>query len=154
MKNFIITIGALLYMITIIYFQIDLNEAVRYKQILKYAADEGAATASLFIEEQAYGNGKFVYNDTEAVKKAREIIKYNLCDNNIKFDISFTDDNEKTRRYNEDGELVSIESNISSDQQKPIVFIKLKGKNFNFRLPFLSSYKDITVKSHYEYVPY
>ena len=47
MKNFIITTGAVILIVTIMSYQFQCNRLLREKQQLKYVADEAAATAAL-----------------------------------------------------------------------------------------------------------
>ncbi|HKM28121.1 MAG TPA: hypothetical protein VJY37_00400 [Anaerovoracaceae bacterium] len=151
MKNLIITIGSLILMTTIIYFQIDCNEMIRYKQQLKFAADEAAATASVCIDMDSFGEGLHVYDDATAVVKAKEIIELNLASKAVTFDISFVDDSHVLRQYSHKGELLNQEP---KEGVRPSVTVKINGGKPVFRLAFLNPQMDLIEKSNYEYVGY
>lgn len=91
MKNFIITTGAVILIITIMSYQFQCNRLLREKQQLKYVADEAAATAALFFNEVSFGEGKILFDRKTAMKKAEQIIAYNLQNSKLIWKISFAD---------------------------------------------------------------
>lgn len=78
MKNFIITAGALLLILTIMQYQFQLNHLLRQKADLKYAADEAAASAGLCYDEEGFGDGVLRFDRRKAEEKAGEMIRLNL----------------------------------------------------------------------------
>ena len=95
MKNFIITTGAVILILTIMSFQFQCNQLLREKQLLKYAADEAAATAGLCFDEIHFGEGKLLFDRRKALQKAEQVIAYNVSDSEIIWKISFADQDEK-----------------------------------------------------------
>lgn len=91
MKNFIITTGAVILILTIMSYQFQCNQMLREKQLLKYAADEAAATAGLCFDEDHFGEGRLLFDRKKATRKAEQVISYNLQDSQFIWKISFTD---------------------------------------------------------------
>lgn len=92
MKNFIITAGALLLILTIMQYQFTLNHLLSQKAELKYAADEAAATAGLCIDAQMYGEGNLCFDKEKARKRAEQSLEYNLNvseNDDVKWEIHF-----------------------------------------------------------------
>ncbi|MEF9922403.1 MAG: hypothetical protein RR313_07060 [Anaerovoracaceae bacterium] len=152
MKNFIITIGAIILMSTIMYFQVDCNEMMRYREQLKFVADEAAATASVFVSANDFGEGYKIYEDMAAKAAADKMIRLNLKTKSpVTYEIYFEDDSQVKRGYNQGGDKIFLKQFTAT---KPRVSILLNGGKPKFRLPFLKSNKDIIVKSYYEYVAF
>ena len=91
MKNFIITTGAVILIVTIMSYQFQCNRLLREKQQLKYVADEAAATAALCFDEVSFGEGRLLFDRKRAMKKAEQIIAYNLQNSKLIWKISFED---------------------------------------------------------------
>lgn len=138
-------------MTTIIYFQIDCNEMIRYKQQLKFAADEAAATTSVCIDMDSFGEGMHVYDDATALVKAKEILALNLDAKNVTYEISFVDDSKVFRKYSHKGEFLNQEP---KEGVRPSVTVEINGGKPVFRLAFLNPEMNLIEKSNYEYVGY
>ena len=95
MKNFIITTGAVVLILTIMSYQFQCNRLLRERQLLKYAADEAAATAGLCFDEERFGEGKLLFDRRKALQKAERVITYNVPASEIIWKISFADQDEK-----------------------------------------------------------
>ena len=91
MKNFIITTGAVILILTIMSWQFRCNDMLREKQLLKYAADEAAASAGLCFDEDSFGQGRLLFDRKKAVNKAEQVISYNLQSREVVWKISFAD---------------------------------------------------------------
>lgn len=91
MKNFIITAGAVLLILTIMQYQFRCNNLLREKQQLKYAADEAAASAGLCFDEESFGQGQLRFDRKKAMEKAEQMITYNLGRKDILWKIAFSD---------------------------------------------------------------
>ena len=74
-------------------YQLQCNRLLREKQLLKYAADEAAATAGLCFDEESFGEGRLLFDRKKALEKAERVISYNLQDAEIVWKISFVDQN-------------------------------------------------------------
>ena len=68
MKVFIVFIALLIVNTTFISFAGDMNRYVRLQTYLKAAAEEAAAGAALYYDEEAYSNGIMVINREEGEK--------------------------------------------------------------------------------------
>ena len=86
MKNFIITTGAVILIVTIMSYQFQCNRLQ-----LKYVADEAAATGALCFDEVSFGEGRLLFDRKRAMKKAEQIIAYNLQNSKLIWKISFAD---------------------------------------------------------------
>lgn len=152
MKNLIVTLGAMIYVVTLIYFQIDLNGAFQYKNLLKAAADEAAATGALFTDFNSYAEGNQVFDYEKSIEEARASIDYNLKSKDYEFTMTFQDDSGYTREFNKDGQLITYK--LLNKVVSPNISIKLVGKKPKFRLNFIDFKEHIRVDSCYEYMPY
>ncbi len=78
MKSFII--GMALFYVSMIFtiFQQDYNMHQEKLYELKFVAEESAAAASQYLQEQPYAEGKIVFNQIEGIKATEYIIKNQL----------------------------------------------------------------------------
>lgn len=97
MKNIIVTMAIVVLMTTIAGYQGLLNRSLRLEKQLKFAADEGGATASLFIDNKAYGEGILRFDKEAATKKISRIVQENLKNFGIdgEKEIEFLDENQE-----------------------------------------------------------
>lgn len=75
MKVFIIFIGLLILNVTFITYHGDLNHYIQLQTFLKATAEECAAGASLYYDEDAYSRGMMVINQTEANKYVNDLVE-------------------------------------------------------------------------------
>lgn len=78
MKNLIITISLVLLMTYLSSYSLKINKDLRVMKELKFMAEEGAGTAALFVDEEAYGEGEVSFQKEVADKKTKDIIEKNM----------------------------------------------------------------------------
>ena len=93
MKNLIITIGIVIFIVTISGMQLYCNGMLHSRQDLKFAADEAAATAALCLNRSDYANGSITFDKAEAERCAEEIAGLNLKKDKFKLEISYLSGN-------------------------------------------------------------
>lgn len=152
MKNLIITLGAMIYIITIIFFQVDLNEAIRYKKMLKNAADEAAATGAIFTDFNNYADGNQVFDYEKSLQEVKASLDYNIKNKAYNFLITFHDDSGFIRTYNEKNVQMDVQQSLENGS--PYIRIILTGNIPRFRLNFINYEQRLKVHSSYEYLPY
>ena len=91
MKNMIITIGMIIFIMTMTGMQYRCNSVLHRKQDMKFAADEAAATAALCIDREAFGQGIIKIRRAEAERAARDMAWLNLGKESGKLGIRFTE---------------------------------------------------------------
>jgi len=134
MKIFIVFFAILVLNISFLCFNNDMDRYVKLQSHLKSLAEESAAGASLFKDEEKYSQGILVINDSAAIAYIDFIIKkamensQNYRDGIITKSIFFFDD---LRGYDQ-------ASDLRIDHQRPCVVVSLTftGKDM-FRLPFI-----------------
>lgn len=85
MKTFLMGAAMVLLFTLFLYFQEDHDRFQRYDFRAKYAAEEAAAAAAQYIQNDQYGEGKLVFNQEEAIKAAEYMLKTHLSlDNQFK----------------------------------------------------------------------
>ena len=89
MKNLIITIGMIIFIMTMMGMQSSCNHMLHTRQEMKFAADEAAATAALCIDRRAFGEGLIRLDRVEAERSARIMAHMNLREQNYDFRIEF-----------------------------------------------------------------
>ncbi|NLD10906.1 hypothetical protein [Aminicella lysinilytica] len=89
MKNLIITIGIVVFIVTITGMQFTCNQMLHTKQEMKFAADEAAATAALCLDEEAFGDGNLYFNKEKAGAQAKAMAGLNMPKGKCKVDIEF-----------------------------------------------------------------
>ena len=110
MKNMIITVGAVILILTISGYQLKCNKMLHNKQNLKHAADEAAATASLYVDWKEYGEGNFVFDEDIAVTEGKRMLSLNLPGESIisQFYFESNNDSPRVRVWVKMGKLQSI----------------------------------------------
>lgn len=78
MKNFIITTGAVILILTMMSCHIQCCRVLRTKELLKVSADEAAATAGVCFDPRAYGEGVLQFDEEKARSRAAQMIELNL----------------------------------------------------------------------------
>ncbi|NLY81966.1 MAG: hypothetical protein GX078_04205 [Clostridiales bacterium] len=146
MKNLIITLGIIIFAALLITYQSDFNNMAREKELLKSISDEAVASASIYIDESAYGEGYLVFDDERVIGKIEEMLNLNLDEETaFKYAILISDESEKYRKY---GEL-----DVDFDLEKePYVLLKIDIGKPKFRV--ISSNNTIYAISAYEYLSY
>lgn len=90
MKNLIITIGAVILILTVTQFQIQFSGMVRQKKMMKYVSEEAAASAALHYDAEAFGEGYLKFDREAGENKAEEMIRLNTTDkDNFTWEITF-----------------------------------------------------------------
>lgn len=98
MKVFIVFIGLLFVNVTFITYQGDLDRYIQLQTFLKSVAEECAAGAALYYDEEAYSQGLMIINQGEAEKYADDIVEratHTLAlgeGENLSYEIEFVDD--------------------------------------------------------------
>lgn len=89
MKNVIVVTAILIFAMTVMSLYAELNAEIREKRLLTDLAEEAAATAALFYDENAYGYGRYRFDRTKAEAMAKESLRLNgfnkISDAEIKF---------------------------------------------------------------------
>ena len=127
MKVFIVFMGLLIINVSFLSYQGDLDHYVRCQAFLKAVAEESAAGAALYYDEEAYSAGTFQFDYEES----RNYIGYFIeeskketplpPDSVITYEVSFQDD------------LLGYE-----DEDNPSVTVRITAEAGDlFRLPFL-----------------
>lgn len=95
MKNLIITIGIVMLVLSGLSLQFKCNEMLYRKTQMKMAADEGAATAALMIDKEAYKRGELKLDTEGGKKKADDVIENNMGRIQVttSYTYGYTDDN-------------------------------------------------------------
>lgn len=115
MKNLIITAGALLLMLTIMSYQFQLNSLLREKENLKFAVDEVASSAGLCFDEERFGDGSLSFDREKAKRKAEEIIRLNLMQNEDETPVSC-----KIEFFDEEGESPKVVVTLQKERIKAV----------------------------------
>lgn len=76
MKPFLVFFGLLLLFLTFLSYQSDLIRFRHSQSFLKYTAEECAAGAALFLNREAYGDGKIIFEEREGEAFARDHLAY------------------------------------------------------------------------------
>jgi len=98
MKVFVVFIGLLMINISFIVYQADMGRYLQAQTFLKAVAEECAAGAALYINEEDYSNGKLIFNYNEGIKYSNYIIEDSKKrmpfpeQSKITYDIKFEDD--------------------------------------------------------------
>ena len=77
MKNVIVVTAILIFAMTVMSLYAELNAEIREKRLLTDLAEEAAATAALFYDENAYGYGRYRFDRTKAEAMAKESLRLN-----------------------------------------------------------------------------
>lgn len=121
MKVLIVFIGLLIVNVTFVIYQGDLGRYIHLQTFIKAAAEECAAGAALYYDEEAYSHGNMIINQNEAIRYTDFIV-------------------EKATRILDlkEGENLSYEMEIDNSERSPTVAITLQLTTRDlFRLPFL-----------------
>ena len=128
MKVFLVFLALFLVNITFLVYQGDMNRYVQIQAFLKAVAEECAAGASLYYDEEEYGRGKMVIDKGEAMAYGDYIVSRAEGDpslggrGSLSWDMEIVDDNsEETGEGNSPSVTVRIHLNTPD----------------LFRLPFL-----------------
>ncbi|MDD2215978.1 MAG: hypothetical protein PHE41_05355 [Eubacteriales bacterium] len=121
MKVLIVFIGLLIVNVTFVIYQGDLGRYIHLQTFLKAAAEECAAGAALYYDEEAYSHGTMIINQKEAIRYTDYIVE------------------KATRILDlEEGENLSYEMEIDNWERSPTVAVTLQLTTRDlFRLPFL-----------------
>lgn len=127
MKPFLFFIALFIINVSFIAYQSDLSRYMQAQNFLKATAEECAAGASLYYDEEEYSEGKIIFKYDEGIKYTEDLIekskKCMLFDKNceITYTIKFEDD---LKGY--------------SESKEPSITVSLKVLTKDlFRLPFL-----------------
>lgn len=139
MKAFLFFLGLFIINVSFIAYQSDLDRYVQAQNFLKATAEECAAGASLYYNEEEYSEGKIIFKYEEGIKYTEDLIeKSKKCmpfEKNCKitYTIEFEDDFKGYQRSKNPSVTVSL---------------KVLTKDL-FRLPFLKV-NQVERKSKYE----
>lgn len=140
MKVFLIFLSLFIVNITLITYQGDMNRYLQLRTFLKFEAEECAGGASLYYDEEAYGNGKMVI----AEKESRAYI------NRIVTEAAASPTMPPGSRLTFSTEIVDDEKAASDGEQAPSVTVTLHLDTPDlFRLPFLKV-TEVTRKAKYQ----
>ncbi|MGI6728142.1 MAG: hypothetical protein ACOX4P_06235 [Anaerovoracaceae bacterium] len=130
MKVFIVFISLLIVNMSCIIYQGDLNRYIQLQTFIKAAAEECAAGAALYYDEEAYGQGLMVINEQEALKYADYIVgkaSNALClkeGDSLAYEMQITDDGNRTGGLNEPPS-VEVELKFTTDDMFRLSFLKV-----------------------------
>lgn len=91
MKNMIITVGMIIFIMTMTGMQYRCNAVLHKKQDMKFAADEAAATAALCIDREAFGQGVIKIRRDEAERVAADMAALDLKEQDAEIAVEFSD---------------------------------------------------------------
>lgn len=92
MKNVIVLTAILIFAMTVMGLYSELNSEIREKRLLTDMAEEAAATAALFYDENAYGYGRYRFDRAKGRSMAYESLKLNGLPAEAGAAIEFSDD--------------------------------------------------------------
>lgn len=78
MKNLIITVGIIVFIVSITGMQFQCNSMLHTRQEMKFAADEAAATAALCLDRNTYGEGILSFDKDKAKASAETMAALNM----------------------------------------------------------------------------
>ena len=139
MKVFIVFLGLLIINLSFLSYHEDMSRYIQAQTFLKALAEECAAGASLYYDEEKYSEGKMIFLYDECRKYTEATIEESKSrmpfskDSGFQYQISYEDD------LHGSGEIPAV-----------IVEIKVNTEDL-FRLPFLE-WTEITRKAKYELV--
>ena len=157
-------------------FQVDSNAFMVAQEDLKYQADDMAATAVLFFEPDAYGDGYKIFDDATANAKVEDHLAKNMnlvndvvekgyfSGNTVSYKIYYFDDSGQVRTYI-DGSLhateaftygTMFEEELTGYKKlivRPTAVVTINAGPPKYRLDFLQAIaKNVIQTSAYEYV--
>lgn len=143
MKIFLISLSLFIINISFLSFQGDLSRYIQLRTFLKYQAEEFASGAALYYDEEEYGKGHMVIEQTEALAYMNHVIS-NLklsstipIDTHVSYEMVILDDE---KGYGEGKEVPSV--TVTLRMESPDIF----------RLPFLKV-TEIERMARYELLP-
>lgn len=77
MKNVIVTTALLLFAMTVMSLYSEMNVKIIEKRLLTDMAEEAAATAALFYDENSYGYGRYRFDRAKGRSMAMESLRLN-----------------------------------------------------------------------------
>ncbi len=153
MKVFIVFLGLFIINVSFLSYQGDMGRYVRCQTFLKAAAEECAAGAALYYDEEAYAGGEFRFSYEEGRKFIEYILEESLEaaplpeNGNVTFEVRFQDD---YLGYDIDAESSDPEWAEESGENIPSVTVTLTAVTGDlFHLPFLEM-KEIVRAAKYE----
>ena len=182
MKNFIITIALVILFAFFQVYHVDANALLRQQEMLKYATDEAAASASLFYSTDYFGEGEKIFTDEEALNMAVSTLEHNLdaeagstaalkplddayWQKDMDYTVWLFDDSGKYRKY-ENKTLTDTDSfdygymftepttGYNKLITEPTVIVTVNAGPAKMRLSFLQDVADVVETSGYEYLGY
>ena len=135
MKILLVFLGMMVVSVTFIAYEGDMNHYLRLQTNLKAAAEEAAAGASLYYEEEAFASGILTIKEEDARLYVEEIVS--------KTAETLSLDPEK-------GESLTYSLEIQDGIENPYITVSLNLKTQDlFRLSFLDV-TEVTRKARYE----
>lgn len=145
MKTYIVFLGLFVIGVFGVSYQGDLGAFVHEELVLKEAAEECAAGASLFLDEDEYAEGKVVFDYDEGRKYAEEYLEYikrnskALTDGTWRLTMDFEDDRQGYGEWNTDkipAVLVKIQVRTAEDMFKvPFIQVRSLERSTRYELP-------------------
>ena len=155
MKVFIVFFALLIINVSFLTYQGDMGRYVRCQAFLKAVAEECAAGAALYYDEEAYSDGRFCFRQEEGLRYIEFILqesdKQMLLPHGstIAYEVLFQDDVEGYEDDSGSGPA-GVGPDGESDSPNPSVTVELKAATGDlFRLPFLTV-TEIKRKAKYE----
>lgn len=78
MKIFIVFMGLLVINVSFLSYQGDMNQFVRQQAILKFLAEECAASAAALMDEEEYALGRMVFNHERGEEHVEDFLQYTI----------------------------------------------------------------------------
>lgn len=166
MKVFLTFLALLLVYVSLLTFRTDLDSFYQAQSWTKTVAEDCAAGAALYYQEESMGNGLWICEATEAMEHINYILNFQknnhkfYSDGKIDYEIRFYDDDLTCDVYRNGAYQSSISFQypvrfhdskgyeIQVSEPSVIVTLSITSKHF-FRLPFLRQ-PDITRSTMYE----
>lgn len=148
MKVFIVFLGLLIINVSFLVYQGDVEHYAKGQIILKALAEECAAGAALYFEQEEFSNGRLVFNYNEGVKYLEHILESTvsrslfLQSGRLTYEVEFQDD--RTGYKDAHGNVISSGIGIPS-----VTVTVLHDTEDIFRLPFIEVCQ-ITRMARYE----
>ncbi|MDR2356210.1 MAG: hypothetical protein LBE16_08460 [Clostridiales Family XIII bacterium] len=136
MKALIVFIGMLLICTAFVFCQNDMGRYMRAQTALKALAEECAAGAALYFDEEAYAEGRMIFNESEG----RACVAYMLASSGVPApDVAATEPIAAAVSFYDDRGVYGGSAGAFGVIRHPSVIVKLRVATKDiFRLPFLT----------------
>ncbi|MDR2770547.1 MAG: hypothetical protein LBB57_00755 [Clostridiales Family XIII bacterium] len=136
MKTLIVFLGLLLCCTAFLFYQNDMGRYMRAQTALKALAEECAAGAALYFDEEAFAEGRMIFNEDEA----RACVAYMLASSGVPApDVRAAGPVSAAVSFYDDRGAYGMNAGAYGVIRHPSVVVKLRVATEDiFRLPFLT----------------